>query len=164
MQRRNFLAMCTAITLVMSPVWTDSFKDRYIAQLKAQGFSNLTVTKTWLGRTRITASSKSYSRELIFSTKTGEILRDYSESIDGAANAQGLTNPNSGSQDTGSGTSSSGEGGGSGGGEGDGGGEGEGGDSGSGGGEAALQGQQFEYLTAGLAGDVHFQAYKIDYI
>jgi len=154
--------MCTAITLVTAPAWADSYIDRYIAQLQAQGFTNLTVTKTWLGRTRITASSKTFNRELIFSTRTGEILRDYSESVSGATNAQGLTNPNDSSSGSGSESSGSGE---SSGGDGSSGDSGSGGDAGgSGDGEATLHGTQFEYLTAGISGDVNFQASEFDRI
>ena len=54
-----------------------SFQDNILTQLTEQGFNNFTVSKTLLGRVRVTSQSATLKRELVFNPVTGEILRDY---------------------------------------------------------------------------------------
>jgi len=93
MNRRIFLAGFMSALALVTPSWAGSITDQYIAQLKSQGFGNLNVSRTWLGRTRITASSKTQSRELVFNGSTGEILRDFSEMKSGDDSATPLLTP-----------------------------------------------------------------------
>ncbi|MFT5160473.1 MAG: hypothetical protein ACI9ZD_002085 [Paracoccaceae bacterium] len=101
MQRRALVAFCVATFLGVTPAIGQTVSERYVAQLKAQGFSEIVVTRTWLGRTRITASSKSKVREIIISSRSGEVLRDYWEDSDAGS---GLLSEllDLGSDDTGS--------------------------------------------------------------
>ena len=54
----------------------ESFQDSILTQLSEQGFHNFTVSKTLLGRVRVTSQSATLKRELVFNPVTGEILRD----------------------------------------------------------------------------------------
>jgi hypothetical protein len=65
------------IALAATSASANPFKDSIIAQLSAQGFSEIRVSRTFLGRTRVVATSSELRREIIFNPATGEILRDY---------------------------------------------------------------------------------------
>jgi len=84
MNRRLFLAGCM-LALAPLPALAESLPDRVIRQLKAQGFTRFKVSRTWLGRTRIVATSSKQSREIILNPRTGEILRDYWHARDDGA-------------------------------------------------------------------------------
>ena len=76
--RRAFmivLAVVTALGLA-SPSVAATAADQIVTQLRDQGFTEIEVEKTWLGRTRIVAKRKDASREIILNPGTGEILRD----------------------------------------------------------------------------------------
>lgn len=49
-------------------------------QLRGQGYTQVTVTRTFLGRDRIVASGPAREREIIVNPRTNEILRDYVDS------------------------------------------------------------------------------------
>ena len=147
MRRKVVLALCFSAGLMVGQAHAGTFLEKYTQRLKTEGFTQLTVSRTWLGRTRIVASSKTQTREVVFNGVTGEILRDYSEDVDdGSEGTNGETSSgNESSSDTGdaSGGDSEGES------EGD-----SGGDSGSGGGgggQAWLSGEMNpdHYLLAG---------------
>lgn len=55
-------------------------KDRVVAALQSEGFRIAGVERTWLRRLRIVAYSPAAVREVVMDPRTGEILRDYSES------------------------------------------------------------------------------------
>lgn len=46
------------------------------AELRTHGFTDVQVTRTLLGRTRIVADSKRGQREIVLDPRTGQILRD----------------------------------------------------------------------------------------
>ncbi|MEH7827517.1 hypothetical protein [Gemmobacter denitrificans] len=48
-----------------------------VAQLEYQGYRQIKVNRTWLGRVRIVAVVNSAEREIVINPTTGEILRDY---------------------------------------------------------------------------------------
>jgi hypothetical protein len=55
-----------------------------VEQLRRQGYEEITVSRTLLGRTRVLAlAPDGSSREIIFNPDTGAILRDYRETADG---------------------------------------------------------------------------------
>ena len=55
-----------------------------VGQLRRQGYEEITVSRTLLGRTRVLAiAPDGSSREIIFNPDTGAILRDYREAADG---------------------------------------------------------------------------------
>ena len=65
--------------VVLAPVGAtaQSVQDQIISQLRAQGFTQMTVSRTWLGRIRVVAFRGDTRRELVFNPQTGEILRDF---------------------------------------------------------------------------------------
>jgi hypothetical protein len=66
---------------------TQSLTASIESQLRQQGFSTIVVSTTWLGRTRIDATSPSQKREIVINPRTGEILRDYWHPVSGATGA-----------------------------------------------------------------------------
>lgn len=83
-----------AAVILAGPALAESFQDKIIAQLGQQGFSRVVISKTLLGRVRITATSLTHRREIIFNPRTGEILRDYWEVIGGAPDLPRISDPN----------------------------------------------------------------------
>ncbi len=134
MKRRTILAIAIVAAIGAAPAFGQTaIQQRFVSELKQQGFGDLKINRTWLGRVRITAQSKDYKRELVFNPNSGEILRDYWEATkpgDDNRNEDakkgkkeepaGLLNPedtaqsgfqDGGSQDGGSGDGGSGDGG-----------------------------------------------------
>ncbi len=56
--------------------------EEIIAQLEVQGYTDVSVSRTWLGRIRIEAESGTHEREIVFNQRTGEILRDFWEELE----------------------------------------------------------------------------------
>ena len=85
MKRRSFLLMTSAAgASVAFPAYADyvnSVRDR----LRQQGYRQISVSSTMLGRTRIVAKSKTGTREIIMNPRTGEILRDLWSSAQGSS-------------------------------------------------------------------------------
>jgi len=71
-----------ATTFVIACVFTpglaqaDSLEDTIVDQLQKQGYSDVRVGRTLLGRTRIVAEGEGREREIVVNPRTGEILRD----------------------------------------------------------------------------------------
>ena len=80
MKRRAFLIVLAVVTTLQTglsaPAVAATAADQIVTQLRDQGFTQIEVEKTWLGRTRIVAERKDASREIILNPGTGEILRD----------------------------------------------------------------------------------------
>jgi hypothetical protein len=76
MNRRMFLGLGLAFCLAGQGALAKGFADTVVDQLRGQGFSEITVERTLLGRTRILATSDEGRREIILNPRTGEILRD----------------------------------------------------------------------------------------
>ena len=157
-----WLALCVSTALVAAPIpalaQTATPLERFKQMLQSQGFSEMKVNRTWLGRVRIVARSKDARRELVFNPYSGEVLRDYIESEDDGdltdGGSGGDTGDNGDNGDSGGGTGGDGgDGGGSGGNGGDGGGS--GGGSGGGGGERAALDVR-DYLTGGQGPAIAF--------
>jgi len=90
MHRQLLLAGAFALSVAALPATAQdlppagaNFQETIVSQLEAQGFSRITITRTFLGRIRIHATSRDLEREIIFNPRTGEILRDYWDEIDG---------------------------------------------------------------------------------
>lgn len=77
MKRLIFLAF--SLMLAASPAFADGLESDLVAQLRRQGFYQVEVSRTLLGRIRLVAQSDTRWREVIVNPSTGEILRDYSE-------------------------------------------------------------------------------------
>lgn len=57
-------------------------REALVAQLRAQGFTEIEVKRTLLGRERIIAESPTHKREIVINPATGLILRDHWERED----------------------------------------------------------------------------------
>ena len=76
-------------------VGADTTVQAIVDQLRAQGFETITVSRTMLGRTRVTATSPRYSREVVINPGSGEILRDYWEAREhSGSKGPSLVDPN----------------------------------------------------------------------
>ena len=71
------------LLIVAAPATAQSVQDQIVSQLRSQGFEQIELSRTFLGRIRVVAVSDTLERELVFNPKTGEILRDYWEERDG---------------------------------------------------------------------------------
>ena len=118
MNRRTFLHGLTAastMVVVGSTAFAASFAEDVVSQLARQGFVNIEVETTWLGRVRIVAERADGQREIIMNPRTGEILRDTWQALGNRAvtpiiddvNAKTASNGDAGGGDT-SGSGSSG--------------------------------------------------------
>lgn len=116
--------------VVATSAHAEGYADSIVAQLRAQGFSEIETERTWLGRTKIVASGADGQREIVVNPNTGEILRDLwlmrnGGSDRGLVSARGRDDDDGDDDDrdddnggnSGSGGSSGGSGGGSGGGD-----------------------------------------------
>ena len=85
MKRRSFLLMTAAAgASVAFPAYAD-YVNSVRDQLRQQGYRQISVSSTMLGRTRIVAKSKTGTREIIMNPRTGEILRDLWSSAQGSS-------------------------------------------------------------------------------
>lgn len=91
---RIFLSALGLGCLLAMPASAAPTIDEIIAQLQAQGYTDVTVSRTWLGRTRIEAESTTHEREIVFNQRTGEILRDFWVELD-AEDEHGLSEDSS---------------------------------------------------------------------
>jgi hypothetical protein len=76
MQRRQFIIALTAFSMAFPGAALADYADSVVAQLTVQGYRDIDVTRTLLGRTRIVATSDQGTRELVINPRTGELLRD----------------------------------------------------------------------------------------
>jgi hypothetical protein len=63
-----------------------------VTSLKAEGYEITDVSKTWLGRIKIVATSKANLREVIVSRTTGEVLSDVIVDVYAKADGKGDVN------------------------------------------------------------------------
>lgn len=134
MDRRSFLLGLGSGVALAGRAAAATFQDAVVAQLRDQGYSQIVVERTWLGRIRIMAVLGDTRREIILNPRTGEVLRDVVFSGNGAVapqieRAAGTSSSgSSGSSDDGGGDDNGGDGGGDDGGGDNGGGDDDGGD------------------------------------
>ena len=76
MQRRFLLASILASLLLAAPAWASDRVDRILRDLQREGFTQINISRTLLGRTRIVASGPDGTREIVVHPGTGEVLRD----------------------------------------------------------------------------------------
>jgi hypothetical protein len=70
-------AALLTFALSAAPAFAQSVEDQVLTQLQAQGFVEITMRRTLLGRLRVVAANERYRRELVINPNTGAILRDY---------------------------------------------------------------------------------------
>jgi hypothetical protein len=83
------LATMLAVFLTASAAFADYEQD-IVRQLQDMGFTQVEVTRTLLGRVRITAAGADGTREIILNPNTGEILRDLWLRQDGRSSDRAL--------------------------------------------------------------------------
>jgi hypothetical protein len=83
MNRRQFLFVGAAVPLLPGVAFAADFADKIIRRLRKQGYTDITTSRTLLGRVRILAWRGGESREIILNPHTGEILRDVWTAADG---------------------------------------------------------------------------------
>jgi hypothetical protein len=81
MMRKLILATAAVTALTLGSAVAQTYELDISAQLRAQGYQNITLSHTWLGRTRIVATLGGDLREIVFDPNTGEILRDLSRTV-----------------------------------------------------------------------------------
>lgn len=102
MNRRNFLIAAAAFTLLSTTAARADYVEDVVEWLTAQGYSNIQVTRTLLGRVKIVAAKGSGYREMICNPRTGEILRDIWIDGNGEVHPPTVTSDSSGSSGSGS--------------------------------------------------------------
>lgn len=76
MNRRSVLWALVGAGLSAQIAYADTYADQIVRQLTDQGFANIQVEVTLLGRVRIRGQGQQGLREIILNPNTGEILRD----------------------------------------------------------------------------------------
>lgn len=101
MNRRVFLTRCAAGVLgavgVAQAASAGSFEESVVTQLRGQGYRDINVARTMLGRVRIVGARRGITREIILNPRTGEILRDVVLGDDGQVSVQISDDDTSGS-------------------------------------------------------------------
>lgn len=87
MKRVLFAASLGALVFAGAPATAQDLQTVLLAQLTEQGFAKVKISRTFLGRVRLFATSSDHTREIIFNPRTGEILRDYWVALDDAGDA-----------------------------------------------------------------------------
>ena len=92
---RKLILIVGLLFAVPAVAQSKSVQEQIIEQLAQQGFTEIEVARTFLGRVRIQAYSDTLVRELVFNPVTGEILRDYWQNRDAEkATAPRVIDPN----------------------------------------------------------------------
>ena len=104
MDRRKFLVLVTAFSLSGTmPAWADK-QDDIVERLIEAGFGDIEITRTLLGRVRITGTKGNMWRELVINPRTGEILRDVTTVAEGGKSKSGSSQGGGRSSNSGSGS------------------------------------------------------------
>jgi hypothetical protein len=74
--------VCLALLLGTASAEAATYEQRLIAHLRKLGYGDITLSFTLLGRAQIIAISKDDTREIVLNPRTGEILRDFAQSIE----------------------------------------------------------------------------------
>ena len=88
MQRLTMMAM-VLVALASAPALAATYDQTLISLLQKQGYSDVTASRTMLGRTRVVAIGSDHMREIILDPNTGEILRDLSKRLLATAESGG---------------------------------------------------------------------------
>ena len=80
--RSLILAAVLAISMPV-PAQARDVVTAWVKQLSLDGYEDISIQRTWLGRTRIFAEKGELEREIVINPRTGEVLRDYSRHEDG---------------------------------------------------------------------------------
>ncbi len=64
------------LALQAAPLHAQNYEQAILAQLRQDGYEQITVSTTLLGRVRIVADGAQGQREIVLNPRTGEVLRD----------------------------------------------------------------------------------------
>jgi hypothetical protein len=78
MDRRVFLTGLCATVFCAQAAQAETAAEAVSRQLRGFGYGQIKVSRTWLGRVRITAERGKTAREIVIDPRTGEVLRDLS--------------------------------------------------------------------------------------
>lgn len=78
------LMFTLALCVLAGPVWAADVSAAWVKQLALDGYEEISISRTWLGRMRIVAEKGDIEREIILNRSTGEVLRDYTRLEDGS--------------------------------------------------------------------------------
>jgi hypothetical protein len=79
----RFAVPLLILLCLAGPARAVDYSGAWVAQLRAEGYEDIEVGRTWLGRIRIVAEKDEIEREIILNRATGEVLRDFSRAEDG---------------------------------------------------------------------------------
>ncbi len=75
------LAVLAALTAIAVPALAD-VAEEIAAEMQAEGYTDVEIERTLLGRTRVIGEAPGRRREVVIDRGTGEILRDLTEEED----------------------------------------------------------------------------------
>lgn len=84
MHAMRFSLAAFIVALTVGPLAAAEIADAWKAQLQLDGYEEIEVSRTWLGRIRIVAEKGEIRREIVLNRTTGEVLRDYTINEDGS--------------------------------------------------------------------------------
>lgn len=93
MNRRKLILAGFAVAFWGTAALAQDFNAIVVEQLKSAGFTEIRVSRTWLGRMRVVAQNDKFRRELILNPRTNEILRDVWVNLDNGVTGTGLFDP-----------------------------------------------------------------------
>ncbi|SMX46113.1 hypothetical protein [Maliponia aquimaris] len=82
MRRRLLCGVVACLVAGVPAARAETVEERIVGQLSREGYRQIAVSRTFLGRIRITASGSRGRREIILNPSTGAILRDYLDDDD----------------------------------------------------------------------------------
>lgn len=91
-RRDMILGLGAALVCAVLPASAQSVTEQVVDQLRRQGYADVTVRRTLLGRVRITADGPRGQREVILNPGTGAILRDYEDRNEDSSDRSGRDN------------------------------------------------------------------------
>ena len=74
---RLILILCLALAPGVAAADAQTVRDRIVRELRSEGYSEIRIYRTFLGRLRFVGRSPDARREIVVNPKTGVILRDY---------------------------------------------------------------------------------------
>lgn len=77
MLHRLILIIFLAFSAAPAAADADALRNHYVNELQEDGYEEIRITRTLLGRMRFVALSPRYRREIVINPLTGVVLRDY---------------------------------------------------------------------------------------
>lgn len=93
------LTTAIVMTLLLALPARAEVYDPFVLQLHDQGYSQITVGRTWLGRVVINAKRDDVAREIVLNARTGEILGDQANAMRAQTTPQYSANSSDGDGD-----------------------------------------------------------------